>query len=213
MHRLEFWFDPISPYAWLAFDRLPQVLEGVSHVVDYRPVLFAGLLRHHDHKGPAEIAPKRAWTYRDVAWRAHRQGTPLDLPAQHPFNPLRLLRLALACAPAGGLPNRRVVEAVMRHVWVGGEDPLDPARLHALTVALAPQRDPDGDDVKAELRAAGEDALARQVFGVPTVVWQGRAFWGDDALPMLRAALQGDPWFSTPAWDEAGQDRPAQARR
>ena len=213
MHRLDFWFDPISPYAWLAFDRLPRVLEGVSHVVDYRPVLFAGLLRHHDHKGPAEIAPKRAWTYRDVAWRAHRQGTPLDLPAQHPFNPLPLLRLALACAPAGGLPNRRVVEAVMRHVWVGGEDALDPTRLHALTETLAPLRDPNGDDVKAELRVAADEALARHVFGVPTVVWQGRAFWGDDALPMLRAALEGDPWFDTPAWDDAGRDRPAQARR
>ena len=64
LKSLAFWFDPISPYAWLAFDRLPQVLEGLSYRVDYRPVLFAGLLQHHAHKGPAEIGPKRAWTYR-----------------------------------------------------------------------------------------------------------------------------------------------------
>jgi len=80
MKQLSFWFDPISPYAWLAFDRLPQALEGVSHVVSYRPVLFASLLKAHAHKGPAEIAPKRAWTYRQVAWLAHAQGTPLQLP-------------------------------------------------------------------------------------------------------------------------------------
>lgn len=209
---LTFWFDPISPYAWLAFDRLPQVLEGLSYRVDYRPVLFAGLLQHHAHKGPAEIGPKRAWTYRDVAWRAHRQGTPLDLPAVHPFNPLPLLRLALACAPKGGLPNRRVVEALMRHVWVGGADAADPDRLAALHTALAPQRDPACDDVKAELRAAGQAALAQGVFGVPTVVCDGRAFWGDDALPMLRAAMAGDPWFEGPAWAQAERPRPSVLR-
>lgn len=212
LKSLSFWFDPISPYAWLAFDRLPQVLEGLSYSVDYRPVLFAGLLQHHAQKGPAEIGPKRAWTYRDVSWRAHRQGTPLDLPAAHPFNPLPLLRLALACAPAGGTPNRCAVEAVMRHVWVGGADATDPDRMAALHNELAPQRDPAGDDVKAELRAAGQEALAQDVFGVPTVVCDGRAFWGDDALPMLRAAMAGDPWFEGPAWAQAGQPRPGVRR-
>lgn len=212
MKHLTFWFDPISPYAWLAFDHLPQALEGLSYSVDYRPVLFAGLLQHHAHKGPAEIEPKRAWTYRDVAWRAHRQGTPMDLPAQHPFNPLPLLRLALACAPAGGTPNRRVVEALMRHVWVGGADPADPARLAALADALNPLRDPQGDAVKAELRAATQAAIEQGVFGVPTMVCDGRAFWGHDALPMLRAAMAGDAWFEGPHWDAAAAPRPAQRR-
>jgi phytoene dehydrogenase-like protein len=66
--------------------------------------------------------------------------------------------------------------------------------------------------VKAELRAAGDAALAQGVFGVPTVVLEGRAFWGDDALPMLRAAMQGDPWFAGPTWDQAAQPRPAVSR-
>ena len=209
MQILRFHFDPISPYAYLAFEALPQVLEGCSYVVEYRPVLFAGLLQHHGQKGPAEIGPKRAWTYRQVAWRAHELGLPLQLPARHPFNPLPLLRLALACAPAGGTPNRRVVEAVLRHVWQGGgADALDPARLAALAVALAPQRDPAGDEVKAELRAATDAAVAAGLFGVPTIELGGRHFWGLDALPMVAACLKGDPWFDGPAWDEAGADRP-----
>ena len=45
MQRVVFDFDIISPYAYLAFERLPQVLEGVSHHVEYRPLLFAGLDR------------------------------------------------------------------------------------------------------------------------------------------------------------------------
>ncbi|MEI6025792.1 MAG: DsbA family protein [Betaproteobacteria bacterium] len=212
MKHLSFWFDPISPYAYLAFERLPQVLEGVSYSVGYRPVLFAGLLKQFDHKGPAEIEPKRAWTYRDVAWRAHTQGTRLDLPVAHPFNPLPLLRLALACARPGGTPNRRVVEALFHHVWQGGQDAASPDRLAALRQALAPERDPDGAEVKAELRAGGETALAQGVFGVPTMVCEGRLFWGDDALPMLRAALQGDPWFEGPGWAQADQPRPQVSR-
>ena len=207
MKHLSFWFDPISPYAYLAFERLPQVLEGVSYSVDYRPVLFAGLLQHFDHKGPAEIGPKRAWTYRDVAWRAQVQGLPLDMPVAHPFNPLPLLRLSLACARPGGTPNRRVVEALFHHVWRGGQDAASPERLGRLRETLAPERDPDSAEVKAELRAAGHEALALGVFGVPTVVCEGRAFWGDDALPMLRAALLGDPWFAGSAWEQAGQPR------
>lgn len=206
MKPLSFWFDPISPYAWLAFDRLPQALEGVSHVVSYRPVLFASLLKAHAHKGPAEIAPKRAWTYRQVAWLAHAQGTLLQLPQPHPFNPLALLRLALASTPAGGTPNRRVVELLFRHVWCReGADPNEPRALAALADAIAPLRDPNGDDIKAELRAATEAALAAGVFGVPSFECEGRVFWGLDALPMLRAAMRGDAWFDGPAWAAAGQ--------
>ena len=207
MKPITFWFDPISPFAYLAFEHLPQALEGCSHAVEYRPVLFAGLLAHWGQKGPAEIDPKRAWTFRHVAWWANLHDIAIDTPAQHPFNPLPLLRLAIACGP-----NRRVVEAVMRHVWIGGADAADPARLAALTQALAPARDPAVAAVKNELRTATDEAIARGVFGVPTFELEGRLFWGVDALPMLRAALQGDPWFDGPAWDAAAQPRPGVVR-
>lgn len=213
MKILQFWFDPISPYAYLAFERLPQALEGLSVAVDYQPVLFAGLLAHWGQKGPAEIEPKRAWTYRDVAWRAHVQGTRLDLPAQHPFNPLPLLRLCLACAGPHRTPNRRAVEAVFRHVWHGGGDASDPARLAALAAELAPAEDPAGPSVKTRLRENTERAIALGIFGVPTVVVDGRAFWGMDAIPMLSQYLRGDPWFDGPQWDAAAAPRAGLQRR
>ena len=207
MKAITFWFDPVSPFAYLAFERLPQALEGCSHAVTYRPLLFAGLLAHWGQKGPAEVEPKRAWTFRHVAWLAHQHGIRLDTPAVHPFNPLPLLRLALACGP-----NRRVVEAVMRHAWVGGGDAADPTSVAALTQSLAPARDPASAEVKNELRAATDEAIARGVFGVPTFELDGRLFWGVDALPMLRAALRGDAWFAGPAWDAAAQPRPGVVR-
>ena len=208
MKRLTFWFDPLSPFAYLAFERLPQVLAGCSYEVDYRPLLFAGLLKHWGQKGPAEIEPKRAWTFRHVHWLAQHHSIALQTPAQHPFNPLPLLRLLLAAGP-----NRLTVEAVFKHVWVGGGDATDPARLAALTAQLSPARDPAGDDVKRALRQASEDALARGLFGVPTVELDGRLFWGLDGLDMLAAALRGEPWFDGPAWDEAGAPRPGVVRR
>jgi 2-hydroxychromene-2-carboxylate isomerase len=213
MKALSFWFDPISPYAYLAFEHLPQALEGCSYVVDYRPVLFAGLLGHWGQKGPAEIEPKRAWTFRQVAWTAHCLGIEMATPAQHPFNPLALLRLGLASAPPAGLPNRRVVELLMRHVWRGGGDANDSERLRALHEAVAPLRDPAGAVVKAELRAHTEVAIERGLFGVPTVELDGRLFWGLDALPMVRAALQGEAWFDGPAWDAAALAPPGVQRR
>ena len=207
MRIIQFWFDPISPFAYLAFEQLPEALVGCSHAVTYRPVLFAGLLAHWGQKGPAEIEPKRAWTFRHVHWLAHQHGIALDTPAVHPFNPLALLRLAIACGP-----NRRVVEAVMRHVWVGGADASDAGRIATLAQSLSPPRDPASIDVKNELRDATQQAIARGIFGVPTFEIDGRLFWGVDALPMLRAALCGDAWFDGPAWDAAAQPRPGIVR-
>jgi 2-hydroxychromene-2-carboxylate isomerase len=201
MKHITFHLDFISPYAYLAFEQLPLALQGLSYRVDYRPVLFAGFLKHHGQLGPAEITPKRAWTYRQVLWLAHAHGIPMQLPAGHPFNPLALLRLALACG-AQGLANRHVCEAIFRHVWRGGADAQDPARLQQLRDQLQPARDPAGDAVKAELKANTEAAIANGLFGVPTCEVDGKLFWGFDALPMLRAYLQGDAWFDGPDWEQ-----------
>jgi 2-hydroxychromene-2-carboxylate isomerase len=206
MKHITFYLDFISPYAYLAFERLPAVLQGLSYEVEYRPVLFAAFLKHHGQLGPAEIEPKRDWTYRQVLWAAHSHGIALDLPASHPFNPLALLRLALACGGEGRI-NRHVAETVFRHAWRGGGDAVDPQRLAQLRDELQPARDADGDAVKAELRSNTDAAIAQGVFGVPSFAVDGKLFWGADALPMLRGWLDHDPWFATGAWDAAGQPR------
>lgn len=213
LHDIAFFFDPISPYAYLAFERLPETLMGLSVRVRYKPVLFAGLLKAHGQRGPAEIPPKRDWTYRQVMWLAQHHGLALDLPAVHPFNPLAQLRLALACATedAPGECNRYVTEQVMRHVWQGGQDPNDPARLVALQTLLQdhmqqrekPWLAPESDAVKQRLRANTDEALALGLFGVPAFVTGGKVFWGFDGLPMLRDWLEGHSWFDSGAWEAA----------
>ena len=206
MRTITCYLDFISPYAYLAFEALPQALQGVSHRVVYKPVLFAGLLKHHGQLGPAEIAGKRDWTYRQVLWQARAHGIALDLPHAHPFNPLGLLRLSLACedtAPATGEVSRFVCERIFHHVWRGGAIADDAQRLADLTQALAPAHSPDAPEVKAALKANTDQAIAQGLFGVPTFVVDGQAFWGLDALPLLRAFLDGDQFFQGPWLDAA----------
>ena len=197
--------DFISPFAYLAFELLPESLAGISYLVRYKPVLFGAMLKHHGQLGPAEIVPKRDWTYRQILWLAHRHGIALQMPASHPFNPLALLRLALACSPEAepASPNRQVCETIFRHVWQGGLEAVDPTRLAALSSTLVPQREVSSDAVKDQLKCNTDEAIALGVFGVPTFGVDDRLFWGLDALPMLRAYLQGDAWFDGAGWDAA----------
>ena len=212
MKHITFYFDPISPYAYLAFEQLPLALMGHSYRVSYKPVLFGALLKHFGQLGPAEMPGKRDWTYRQVLWLAHRHGLELSLPAAHPFNSLALLRLAVACDPQG-LPNRYACEALLRHVWHGGADAADPQRLASLTQQLAPSRDPADEAVKADLKTHTDEAIARGVFGVPTLMVDDRLFWGFDALPMLADYLANGAWSAGPDWQRAALVRIGSSRK
>ncbi len=201
MTPLRFCFDPLSPYAWLAFERLPEALAGVSHSVEYCPILLAPLLSHWGQLGPAEVEPKRLWLWRQVRWLAHAQGLAFQPPARHPFNPLGTARLLWACADEGHTPSRWVCETVLRQIWTQGEAADDPEVLQRLSVQVQPQlrADPAGEAARQRLRHATQAALERGLFGVPTIEvlghgpLAGRQFWGQDSLPMLAACLRGDP--------------------
>jgi len=203
MKEITFYFDFISPYAWLGFQAQPEALQGISHLVHCKPVLFGAMLKHHGQLGPAEIPAKRDWTYRQVQWLARQQGVDLQMPAAHPFNPLALLRLAVA-TQTDGQPNRYATEQIFKHVWCSGLDAADPDRLASLAASIAPVQDPQSAQVKQQLQTWTQEALALGVFGVPTWVLDGKVFWGQDALPMLRAYLLGDDWFNGPGWNAVG---------
>ena len=207
MKHINFYLDVISPYAYLAFEQLPEALQGLSYSVSYRPVLFAGMLKHHGQLGPAEIAPKRDWTYRQVLWLAHSRGIALQMPAAHPFNPLALLRLATGCSTSleTGAPNRYVCETIFRHVWQGGSDAVDARRLEVLAEQLAPQNHMQADEAKALLKNNTDEAISKSVFGVPAFEVDGKIFWGLDALPMLRDYLAGDAWFAGEDWESVSK--------
>ncbi len=194
MPRSADWYiDFISPYPYLqlaSFDRFPADLQ-----VRPRPVLFAGLLHHWEHKGPAEIPAKRSQTYRYSHWLASKRGIPFKAPPRHPFNPLPLLRLAVALD--GELEAMR---AMFHHVWGVGRDADDPDVLQTLASSLGINDAAAviGDQsVKDRLRANTDEAIARGVFGVPTFVVDGQIFWGDDVTDMMLDYLDNPELFSS----------------
>jgi 2-hydroxychromene-2-carboxylate isomerase len=212
MTTITFYLDFISPYAYLAFESLPKQLMGISHRVVYQPILFGAVLNHHGHMGPAEIPGEREWTYRQVLWQAKQMGIPLDMPLTHPFNPLSLLRLAVASSDDGA-PNRYVCETIFRHVWKGGKAADDVERFAKLIEGLAPKRDMQEGQVKNQLKNNTEQAIAKGVFGVPTFAIDDKLFWGLDALPMVRQYVEKAPLFVETDWQSVEAIKPGITRR
>jgi len=191
--QVDWYFDFISPYAWLQAESFHLLPSNV--VLTCKPVLFAGLLQHWGQLGPAEIVPKRRFTYRYIVWRARALGLPVCLPSSHPFNPLKLLRLAVVVDG-----QRDVVQKLFRFVWSEGKLSDDPRAWRELIDALGL---PDADEriadpaVKERLRLNTEEAVARGVFGVPTALVDDELFWGADATEMLLDYLAADAVFNS----------------
>jgi 2-hydroxychromene-2-carboxylate isomerase len=185
--RIATWyFDFISPFAYIGLHRLKELPPDLS--IEYRPVLFAGLLNHWGQKGPAELPTKRRYTYRWSHWWANHLGIPLRFPAAHPFNPLHHLRLAIAC----GL-KPEAVRKIFDSIWTTGEDASDQRRFAALCGELGVTADAlAAPEVKEALKKNTGAAVQTGVFGVPTIEVDGELFWGADSMDFLRAFL-ADP--------------------
>ena len=191
---VDWFFDVISPFAYLQLEQLDRLQAAHDIVIRPRPIVLGALLNHWGQKGPAEMAPKRVFTYRHALFRAQQLGMPFRMPPAHPFNPIKALRLTLATD--GSLD---AVRAVFRHIWRDGNDVASPEGFAALCEAVG---FPEGvtaveqPAVKDALRAHTDAAIALGVFGVPTLVHDGELFWGEDATDMFVQCLTTD-WLVT----------------
>ncbi len=186
MKTVDWYFDFISPYAYLASQSLHLLPDDIR--IRPQPVLFAGLLNHWDTKGPAEIQPMRQYLFRHIAWVAQQHRIPLNYPPRHPFNPLKLLRLCLyKNAELGCVLN------LFSFVWERGkssDNPADWEQLCAeLDIAGADEKIAD-PAIKEKLRSNTELAVERGVFGVPTFIVDKELFFGHDSMPFLSAYLE-----------------------
>ncbi len=197
MRTLHFYFDYVSPYAYLASRRLAAAMSKLDVVVEPVPVLFAALLDHFGHKGPAEIPSKRELMFKDVVRRAARLQLPFALPPTHPFNPLLALRVSAAVDD--GEARLRLSRELFASAWQHRaqlEDPeavrdaIERAGLSSAPLLEAAQ----SDAVKQRLRDNTKVAIRRGVFGVPSYALGDELFWGSDVIDDLVLHAQGkDP--------------------
>jgi 2-hydroxychromene-2-carboxylate isomerase len=198
-----FYFDYVSPNAYLAWTQLPALAARYAVAIEPVPVLFAGLLETHGQLGPAEVAPKMRWMWRNVLRKAAMLRVPLHPPAFHPFNPLLALRVS--SLPLDPAVRWRLVGALFEGVWARGlhvsEAPVVVALADEVGLAGAELLAQAGEpEAKARLRVQTEDAARRGVFGVPTVELGSELFWGYDDFPQLERALAGDDPLDPALW-------------
>ena len=215
MHQagsVDWYFDFISPFAYLQFRALENYLEENPKVeICCKPVLFAALLKHNEHKGPAEIPSKRLVTYRFCHWFAKRHGISFNMPAAHPFNPLSFLRIAIArdC-------KLSVISRLFQYIWVESADNPDFHSIESIsTIAGFEEAEEDvvRHDVKEKLRHYTDEAITRGVFGVPTLAIDSWLFWGLDMTEMAIEYLDDPESFDQDAYTRIAILPIAKARR
>ncbi len=194
---VQFYFDYISSNAYLAWLELPRLAARHGRSIETVPTLFAGLLGAHGQLGPAEIPAKAGWMFRNNLRKAALLGVPLNAPLHHPFNPLLALRVS--SVPEAEEERSRAIGALFRAVWVERlhvseaavvERVLDAAGLRGAELVARAQ----SAEAKQRLRADTEAAIARGVFGVPTMIVGDELFWGYDDFAFLDLHLAGkDP--------------------
>jgi 2-hydroxychromene-2-carboxylate isomerase len=146
MKTIDWYFDFISPFAYLASESLARLSD--TNELRLNPILFAGLLQHHVTRGPAEIPTIRRFTFRHIRWLADRHGITLQAPPAHPFDPLPLLRLAIAIDA-----DLEQVQRLFRFVWAEGKSHDDANAWQALLDEFGIDvADLATDPVKARLR-------------------------------------------------------------
>lgn len=208
---IRFYFDYVSPNAYLAWARLPALAARHGVVIEPVPVLFAGLLQAHRQLGPAEVAPKMRWMWKNMLRKAAMIGVELNPPAFHPFNPLIALRVSSLALAAD--EQCRLIDALFDAVWARGLHVAEPAVVESvaneagLDGAVLLERAQEAA-CKTRLRAQTDDAIAAGVFGVPTMAIGKEIFWGYDDLSFVERFLEGtdsiagknlEAWSAPPA--------------
>jgi len=195
-----FYFDYISPNAYIAWSQLPRLMEQYAIKVEPVPVLFTGLLRAFGTMGPAEQPAKQQWMSKNIARKAEALGLPLKAPRYHPFNPL--LSLRLSTLPMTADERWKLIDCLMTGAWAEQQHLSEADAV----IALLNAKGFDGEEwVKQASTPEAADALKlntqraveNNVFGIPTAQVGDELFFGYDDFTFLEMLLAGkDPLMS-----------------
>jgi 2-hydroxychromene-2-carboxylate isomerase len=191
---VEFYFDVGSPAAYLAYTQLPKLCTEAAALLVWKPMLLGGVFQATGNRSPVEVAPKGVYMIDDLKRFAKRYGVPYAHNPHFPINTLLLMRGATALQMHEPERLRAYLDAVYPAIWVEGRNMNDPATVGAVlqgagfdAAALLAQS--GQQEVKDQLKAVTQEAVARGVFGAPTMFVGNQLFWGQDRLDFVREAL------------------------
>lgn len=191
---VEFYFDLGSPTAYLAHKRLGQLSTQYGLQVHYVPMLLGGVFKATGNASPVTIPAKGKYMLEhDLPRFAQRYGVPLNFNPWFPINTLNLMRGAIAAGRLGCMDT--YVDRSYDAIWVEQKNMGDPAVVSQVLKEagldaddlIALSQDPG---VKAELVANTEAAVARGVFGAPTLFLEGAMYFGQDRLDFIEEAIK-----------------------
>ncbi len=190
---IEFFWDPASPYTYLAATQIDALAARHDARVVWKPFLLGKAFEATGNRAPATIPAKGKYLFQDLRLWAKHYGVPFRFPQVFPVASLTALRIACA------LPAEQVgtwAKAVMNAYWTREQDIGQAEVLKAVAAELGW----DGDAllartqepaVKDTLKANTDEAISRGVFGAPTFFIDRHMFWGNDRLPLMDAILSG----------------------
>ena len=191
---VELYFDYGSPNAYLAYKRLPAILERTDAELAYRPMLLGGVFKATGNVSPVAIEAKRPNSRNDLKRFVRRFQVPFAMNPHFPVNTLTLMRGAVAAEDGGYFAAYN--EAVFRGMWVEAKNMGDPEVLRGTLrdAGIDAERFESAitsDAVKHRLKRLTEEAVARGVFGAPTMFVGNEMFFGQDRLDFVEEALLG----------------------
>ena len=191
---VEFFFDVGSPASYLAWTQLPALCRAAGATLIFRPMLLGAVFQATGNASPVSVPAKGKHMLFDLARCARRFGVPLRHNPHFPINTLTLMRAITGVQLRMTERFDDLLRTVFNAIWVDERNLNDPAvAAQALAVAgfdpahivtLAADA-----DVKAALRITTEAAIARGVFGAPTMFVGDEMFFGQDRLDFVREAL------------------------
>ena len=191
---LEFFFDLGSPTTYLAYTQLPGICAETGSQLAYQPILLGGIFKATGNASPITIAAKGRYMLQDLARYAKRYGVPLTFNPHFPINTLTLMRAVTGIQLHQ--PERFIdfIDCLFRALWVDGRNLGDPPVVaqvlaeHGFDPAQVLELTQD-EAVKDALKHKTEEAIARGVFGAPSLFVGQQLFFGQDRLDFVREAL------------------------